>query len=97
MTAITAELPGVLAAARPVGALGYVIELGGIAKLALTPDELGPLLGMTGKNVRRMLIHSGLLRTRNLHPGSPNGRYLVPVQAVAEWLDGSDDPVPSAL
>lgn len=89
-----AVLPDALADARQIGALGYVIELDGRARMALTPDEVAPLLGVDADKVRK-LIRDGALRARNLAPGSRNGRYLIPVSALLEYLAGRDDPVPS--
>lgn len=89
-----AELPGVLAAAREVRAAAHVLDIGGAARLAVSPDEAAPLLGLSPAQVRE-LCRSGALRARNLHPGSRNGRYLIPVSALVEYLAGRDDPVPS--
>jgi hypothetical protein len=91
MTAV----PDVLSDARKVGVLGYVIELDGVARLALAPAEAAPLLGLEAETVRN-LCRAGRLRARNLHPGSRNGRYLIPVGALVEYLAGRDDPVPSS-
>lgn len=86
----------VLADARRVDVLGYVIELDGVARLALSPDEVAPLLGLTADTVRHM-CRDGRLRARNLSPGSRNGRYLIAVESLLEYLRGSDDPVPSIV
>lgn len=88
-------LPAVLAAARPVQAIGYIIEIDGVQRLALTPTEWAPLLGMSTAQVIE-LCRSGALRFRNPHPGSRGGRYLIPAGAVFEWLAGADEPVPAA-
>lgn len=89
------ELPDALAAARPVQTIGYMIELDGAIRLALTPAEAGPLLGLSAPQVIA-LCRAGHLRARNMRPGSRGGRYLVPVGALVEFLDGRDDPVPAA-
>lgn len=90
-----APLPDVLAAAREVRCAAHVLDIGGVARLALSPDEAAPRLGLSAAQVRE-LCRSGLLRARNLHPGSRNGRYLIAVSALVEYLAGRDDPVPSA-
>jgi len=92
---VNAALPQALAAARPVRAIGYVIELDGVMRLALTPAEAGPLLGLSAAQICEM-CKAGQLRSRNMHPGSRGGRYLIPVIALVEWLNGRDGPVPSA-
>lgn len=85
---------GALAEARRVSVAVYVIELDGMGlRLAMSPDEVGPLLGRSADTVRR-LCHEGRIRARNLAPGSRNGRYLISVGALVEFLGGSDDPVP---
>ena len=89
------ELPAALAAARPIQAIGYMIELGGVTRLALVPTEAAPLLGLSAPQVIA-LCRSGQLRARNMHPGSRGGRYLIPVGALVEYLAGRDDPVPAA-
>lgn len=89
------ELPAALAAARPVQAIGYMVELDGAMRLALTPAEAGPLLGLSAAAVIA-LCRSGNLRARNMRPGSRGGRYLIPVGALIEYLGGRDDPVPAA-
>lgn len=88
------SLPAALAAATSVRPVAWVLDYGGVPRLALTPEEAAPLLGLSAKQARE-LCRSGLLRTRTRHPGSRNGRYLIPVGALIEYLDGRDDPVPS--
>lgn len=57
------------------------------AKRMFTTSEVAEQLGVSPKEVRR-LINTGRLRTRR------NGRYyLVPASAIDEWLDGRDDPL----
>lgn len=92
---VTDNLPAQLAAAREVRAAAYVIEFDGAARLALTPAEAAPLLGMDSPRKVIHLIRSGALRARNTHPGSRNGHYLIPVSALVEYLAGQDEPVPS--
>lgn len=91
------DLPAQLAAARQVRAVAYVIEFEGAARLALSPAEAAPLLGMDDPRKIIHLIRSGALRARNTHPGSRNGRYLIPVSALVEYLAGTDAPVPAAF
>jgi len=89
------DLATALAGARPVQAIGYVIDLDGVMRLALTPTEAGPLLGLSAAQICE-LCKAGQLRSRNMRPGSRGGRYLIPVIALVEWLNGRDGPVPSA-
>ena len=91
------ELPAQLAAAREVRAVAYAIEYEGATRLALSPAEAAPLLGMDDPRKLIHLIRSGALRARNTHPGSRNGRYLIPVSALVEYLAGEDGPVPAAF
>lgn len=91
------ELPAALAAAREVRAAVYVMEIDGSTRLALSPAEAAPLLGMDDARRVIHLIRSGALRARNTHPGSRNGRYLIPVSALVEYLAGQDEPVPAAF
>ncbi len=90
------ELPPALAAAREVRVAAYVLDFDGGPRLALTPAEAAPLLGMDSPAKVIHLIRSGALRARNTHPGSRNGRYLISVSALVEFLDGRDEPVPAA-
>lgn len=87
-------LPPALAAAQPVDTACYVLRVDDVTRLALTPTEVAPLLGLSRVQVIE-LCRQGLLRVRNLHPGSRNGRYLIPVGALIEYLAGRDEPVPS--
>lgn len=89
---MTTGLPDALAAATPVWACGYVLDVSGVQRLALSPEEAAPLLGLSDRQVRD-LCRGGQLRARNLHPGSRNGRYLIPVGALIEYLAGRDEPV----
>lgn len=79
-------------AVRVATPVGYAIPLDGVLRLTLYPTEVAPLLGLTERQVREM-CRAGLLRSRNLHPGSRNGRYLIPVEAIIDYLAGSDDPI----
>jgi len=90
------ELPPALAAAREVRVAAYMLDLDGSPRLALTPAEAAPLLGMDDPRRVIHLIRSGALRARNTHPGSRNPRYLISVGALVEYLDGRDEPVPAA-
>lgn len=85
-------LPDVLAAATPVRAVAYALDVGAVARLALTPDEVGPLLGMSGQQVRH-LCKSGQLHARILYPESRSARYLIPVKSIIEFLEGGGDDV----
>lgn len=90
MSALPDTLPPALAAGRPVATVAHVIDLAGVLRLALSPSEVAPLLGLEPAQVRD-LCRNGLLRCRNLHPGSRNGRYVIPVGALVEWLSGHDE------
>ncbi len=80
------------------GALSPVVwgvKVGEQLQLAVDPAQAAGLLGVS-RDVVYSLIRAGMLRTRNLRPGSRNGHYLIPVSSLVDYLDGADDPVPSA-
>ena len=72
----------------------YAVRVDGELQVALLVPEVARFLRVS-KDVVYTLIRSGQLRVRNLYPGSRNGRYLIPVSALREYLAGSDDPIPS--
>lgn len=67
----------------------------GVPRLVLFVPEVAALLRVSN-DVVYSLIRSGQLRVRNLHPGSRNSRYLVPVSSLLDYLRGHDDPIPPA-
>jgi len=85
-----------LSAADPVtNEAVYTLRLDdGQLRMVLLVPEVADLLRVSN-DVVYSLIRQGLLRVRNLHPGSRNSRYLIPVSALIEYLRGSDDPIPS--
>jgi hypothetical protein len=89
-------LPGALAAATPTRTRGVLVEFEGDLRAALSPDEVGRLLGISGNKVRA-LCRSGQLRATVLYPDSPHPRYLISAEALFdEFLGGRDAPVPPA-
>jgi hypothetical protein len=90
-----APLPDALAAAQAVEPIAYALHVDNALRLALSPDEAAPLLGLRSRLVRD-LCRSGALRARVVPPGSVNGRYLIPVSALIEYLAGRDDPIRTA-
>lgn len=72
----------------------YSLPINGEPRLVLFVSEVAGLLRVSN-DVVYSLIRSGQLRVRNLHPGSRNSRYLIPVTALIEYLRGRDDPIPS--
>lgn len=91
-TAPQPSLPGALAAGN-VRAVAFAMSYSdGSLRLALTPDEAAPLLGLSPRVVRE-LCRTEQIRARVVHPGSRNARYLIPIGALIEFLGGDrDDP-----
>jgi excisionase family DNA binding protein len=58
-----------------------------LGRRAFTTKEVAEQLGITGNQVRH-LIRRGLLRAR-----STGKAYVVPVQALDEYLAGADRPI----
>jgi len=88
-------LPGALAAATTT-TRGVLVEFEGDLRAALSPAEVGRLLGMTGQQVRA-LCRSGRMRATVLYSDSPHPRYLISAAALFdEFLGGRDVPAPPA-
>jgi hypothetical protein len=88
------HLPDALGAANDVRPVVFALSYSdGSLRLALTPDEAAPLLGLSPKVVRE-LCRTEQIHARVVHPGSSNARYLISVNALIEFLGGarSDDP-----
>lgn len=71
----------------------FSVKLDGENRVVLLVPEVARLLRVSS-DVVYTLIRSGQLRVRNLHPGSRNSRYLIPVAALVEYLQGRDAPIP---
>jgi excisionase family DNA binding protein len=54
-------------------------------RLAYTPNELGALLGVDAKTIRR-LIESGKLDAINISGGGKQKRWLIPTEAIEAFL-----------
>jgi hypothetical protein len=89
-----APLPDALAAAQAVEPIAYALYVDNVLRLALSPEEVAPLLGLSAWQVREM-CRDGVIRTRNLRPGSRQPRYLIPIGALIELLEGGTDDSPA--
>jgi len=73
----------------------YAMKVKGDLRLVLQVPDVAQVLGVSPAVVYT-LIRSGQIRVRNLHPGARRSRYLIPIGALIEYLQGQDEPIPTA-